>query len=119
MIEQPRDPLAQITEHLDAATLHLAEADALASATATRGGSEQIARLLASAANAAIAGALLVATMRADVDELRDLLAELVAAHEPEHEDDGLDVDGLPRTDWGAIADREHDRWRDEQVADT
>lgn len=114
-MSEPRDLQTAITEYLDAATEHLAAADALALDRATRGGSEQIARLLAAAANASIAGTLMVTSMRETLGDLRADLAAL-ADTEPEHEDDGLDVDGLPRIDWGDQADREHDRWRDEQA---
>lgn len=76
MPETPDDLERQITARLDSATEHLRVADTLASAIATRGGSEQLARLLAASAEAVIAAALMLRQTRDTVDELADLLAD-------------------------------------------
>jgi len=68
---------AEIDARLDSATAHLAAADLLAGNAATRGGAEQVARLLAAAAEASLAGALMVRRAHETVDELADLVADM------------------------------------------
>lgn len=76
MPETPDELERQIAERLDSATEHLRAADLLATSTSTRGGSEQMARLLAASAEAVLAAALMIRQTRDTVDELTSLLAD-------------------------------------------
>jgi len=79
MMPDTPDLEALITERLNSATEHIAAADALATSPSTRGGAEQMARLLAAAAEAAIASALMLRQTRETVDDLAALLADTAA----------------------------------------
>ena len=105
---EPTDLDRLIDDRLNSATEHIAAADALAKSAETRGGSEQIARLLAAAAEAAIAGALMVRRAHETVDELADLVADLGGMRRAAPLPDSFEPDAIDRA-WDARKDTDNE----------